>query len=254
MPALPRCLGYALASALAVPSLAAAQAPPQTYSYATYFECDPSREARADALMRQIFFPIFDRQVAAKTLTGWGWLAHNLGGHWRRTGYMVATSRDAVLDGQAAVLKEMRARSKAFAELSSICPRHDDYIWRTLTTSAGSGQPSETRSTARVGTYYECNPARNPRADSLVAQPLGTILNRYVRSDGLNSWAWLAHSVGGKYRRLLILNGTNHKTILAIVDSVLADVARQQPAEGKEFGEICYSHEDYLWDIVASKP
>lgn len=254
MPASSWWLRYALAAAIMFPSFGSAQDPPQVFSYATYFECDPAREARADALMRDLFFPVFDRHLAAKRLTGWGWLAHGLGGHWRRTGYIVASSRDAVLDAQSAVLKDMQAQSKAFAEFNSICQRHEDYIWRGMTTSQPTGQATQARSTARVGTYYECDPARNSRADTLVSQTFAPILNRYVRPGGVSSWAWLGHVVGGKYRRLLLLNSTSHKVTLAVIDSILADIARQQPAEGKEFGEICYSHEDYLWDIQAQKP
>jgi hypothetical protein len=238
----------ALASAIGAPAVAAAQDAAPSFSYATYFECDPSREARADALMRENFFPIFGRQVATKRLNGWGWMAHNLGGHWRRVGFMVAPSRDAVLDAQAAVLKEMQARSKAFAELSTICPRHEDYIWRRLTSSRqGDGPP--VRAAARSATYWQCNPARESRADSLTQQVFGPIYSRQLKGDGLSAWSWHAHVVGGKYRRLLLFDGANHKAILTAIDSILAQGARERPSESREFGEICYSHQDYLWDI-----
>jgi hypothetical protein len=51
-----------------------------------------------------------------------------------------------------------------------------------------------------------------------------------------------------------VLDGTNHKAILASTDSVIADITKQRPAEGKEFNEICHSHQDYLWDVQISKP
>jgi hypothetical protein len=247
-------LRYAFASTLAFPVVAAAQGPPPLFSYATYFECDPAREARADALMRETFFPIFDRHVAAKRLTGYGWLAHNLGGHWRRSGFMVGSSRDAVLDAQSAILKEMQARSKEFAELTSICPRHEDYIWRRLASSQRTESTPRVRSPARVGVYYECNPARQSRVDTLVTQSFAPIWNRYIRPDGVSSWSWNGHVVGGNYRRLLLLNGASHKVILASIDSILADIGTQRAAEGTEFSEICHSHQDYLWDIQAPRP
>jgi hypothetical protein len=239
---------------MVLPTLATAQDPPQPFSYATYFECDPSREARADALMREAFFPIFDRHLAAKHLIGWGWLAHNLGGHWRRAGYMVGSSRDAVLDAQSAVLKDMRARSKAFAEFTSICPRHEDYIWRNVASSQPAEQSAQARSTARYGIYYECDMARQSRADTLTMQAFAPVMNRYVKAGRLNSWGWLEHSVGGKYRRLLLFNGGGHNAILAASDSIVADITKQRPAEGREFNEICHSHQDYLWDVQTAKP
>jgi hypothetical protein len=238
------------ASALIIPAFAAAQeSPPPSFSYATYFECDPAREDRADALMREAFSPIFERHVAAKRLTGWGWLAHNLGGHWRRAGFMVASSRDAALDGQSAVLKDMQARGKAFAELTSICPRHEDYIWRRVASSRRGGQGAPPRSAARVGVYYECNAARASRADTLVMQALAPIWDRHVEPEAVSSWSWHQHVVGGKYRRLLLLDGGSHKIVLTAIDSILAQTAKERPAEGKEFSEICPSHQDYLWDI-----
>jgi hypothetical protein len=253
MPSSPCWLRYAFVSAIALPTLASAQDSPRPVSYATYFECDPSREARADALMRGVFAPIFDRQLAAKQLSGWGWLAHNLGGHWRRAGFMVGSSRDAILDAQSAILKEMRARSKAFTEFTSICPRHEDYIWRSVASSQPAEQTAPAHSTARYGIYYECDMARQSRADTLTMQ-FAPILNRYVKGGGINSWGWLEHSIGGKYRRLLLLNGGSHKVILAASDSIVGDIMKQRPAEGREFNEICHSHQDYLWDIQISKP
>jgi hypothetical protein len=64
----------------------------------------------------------------------------------------------------------------------------------------------------------------------------------------------LKHVVGGKYRRLLIFDGGSHKEVLASADSILEAVGRQRSAEGTEFGEICRSHQDYLWDVQAAKP
>jgi hypothetical protein len=249
MPHAFRWLSPACALAILGPAFASAQEQPEVFSYATYFECDPGRESRADALMRQTFAPMLEKHVAAKDLAGWGWLAHSLGGHWRRTGFMVAPSRNAVLDAQAAVLKDMQANTKAFAELSSICPRHEDYIWHQVASSQGRRPESAPPSVARAGVYFECAPARESRADTLVTEAFAPIWNRHVKVDALNSWSWHEHVSGGKYRRLLLLNGANHKQILTALDSILAQGARGRPNESREFSEICYSHQDYLWDI-----
>lgn len=249
-----RWLRYTFLSAIVLPPLATAQDYPQPFIYATYFECDPSREARADALMRTSFFPIFDRHLADKQLLAWGWLAHGLGGHWRRVGYMVGPSRDAVLDAQGSILKGMRARGKAFTEFTSICPTHEDYIWRRVASSQPVEQTAQARPAAGYSVYYECAMARESRADTLTMQAFAPILARYVKAGGVNSWAWFEHAVGGKYRRLLVLDGGSHKAILGSTDSVVADMMKQRPAEAREFFEICHSHQDYLWDIQTAKP
>jgi hypothetical protein len=249
MPRAFRWLSVACAFAFLSPGPARAQEQAQVFSYATYLECDPARQGRADTLMKQAWAPVLDRQVAAKRLTNWGWLAHQTGGPWSRVGFLVAASRDQLLDGRAAVLTDMRARSRAFAELFSICPRHEDYIWRRLVTSRAARTSDAGGSAARSSVYYECNPARDARADTLVVQVFGPIFDRQVEAEALQSWSWHQHALGGKYRRLLILEGDNHKAILTAIDSVLATNRRERPAESREFNEICYSHQDYLWDV-----
>jgi hypothetical protein len=95
---------------------------------------------------------------------------------------------------------------------------------------------------------------RQGRADTLTMQVFAPIFARYVKSGGLNSWTWYQHATGGKYRRLLSMDGANHKAILASSDSIVAQIARERPAETKEFNEICHSHQDYLWDVQMARP
>jgi hypothetical protein len=244
-----------IASALVLPTLAAAQQSSSPFVYATYFQCDPAREARADALVREALAPILDQRLADKGLTAWGWLAHNFGGPWRRVSYLVAPSRDALLDAQRGVAAEMQSRrAKAWTELTSICSSHDDYIWRGVAASQPSGEVEPSRPPAAYSIYYECATARQARADTLTMQVFAPIYARHIKPGGLNSWAWFEHSTGGKYRRLLLLNGASHKAILASSDSIIADIAKERPAEGREFSEICPSHQDYFWDVQTAKP
>jgi len=251
----PGWLRCTFASALVLPTLASAQESSLPYSYATYFQCDPSREARADALVREAFAPVFDQRLADKRVTAWGWLAHNLGGQWRRVSYLVAPSRDALLDAQSGIAAEMRARrAPAWTEFNSICSTHDDYIWRGVASSQRGGEMGQARPAAAYSIYYECAMARQSHADTLVMQVFAPIYTRYVKGGGLTSWAWYEHSTGGKYRRLLLFDGASHKAILASADSIIADIAKGRSAEGREFNEICPSHQDYLWDIQTAKP
>ncbi|MGH7629001.1 MAG: hypothetical protein ACREOF_06355 [Gemmatimonadales bacterium] len=225
------------------------------FVYATYFQCDPSREARADALMREAIGPLLDQRVADKKLTAWGWLAHSLGGQWRRVSYSVAPTRDALLDAQSGVGAEMRSRqAKAWAEFNSICSSHEDYIWQAVASSQGGEQLARSRPAAGYSIYYECTMARQTRADTLTTQAFAPIFARHVKQGGLSSWAWYEHATGGKYRRLLVFDGASHKAVLASSDSIVAAIAKERPAEGNEFNEICPSHQDYLWDIQTARP
>ncbi len=251
----PGWICYVVASALVLPTPVLAQDASRPFVYATYFECDPERESRADALTREAFAPLFDQRVADKKLTAWGWIAHNFGGNWRRVSYMVAPSREAVLEAQRGLVQDFRTRqSKALTEFNQICPTHDDYLWHAVASSQPAGQTAQARPPAAYSIYYECSSARESRADTLVMQTFAPIWTRYVKAGGLKSWTWQQHIVGGKYRRLLVLDGASHGAILASADSVLAAVAKERPAEGREFSEICPSHQDYLWDVQVAKP
>lgn len=250
----PGWIRITLALALIVPGpLAGQDAFPSVY--ASYFECDPQRQARVDSLTRQTFAPLFDRWVADKKVMAWGWQSHNLGGPWSRLSYFVAPNRDAALEMQRGMLTELRTKhGKALAEFNSICPSHDDYIWNGIAASRPGQQVGQARTSAAYSIYYECAMGRESRADSLVRQRLAPIWSRQVKEGGLTSWSWLAHSIGGKYRRLLVLDGPSHRTILASADSILAEIGKERPAEGREFSEICPSHQDYLWDIQIARP
>jgi hypothetical protein len=101
--------------------------------FSAYYVCD-SREAQADALVKQVFAPAYDKLVADGDLTSWAYLEHIVGGHIRRVATMTASDMSAV----------MAARSKLNAALTDnplgdtftdICDAHEDYMWDVV----GSG-------------------------------------------------------------------------------------------------------------------
>ena len=121
-------------AALIAPSaLQAQEEAPALVSISRYFECDMTREARADTLYMEVFGPVYDRYVSEGKLNGWGWLAHDIGGKWRRLFFADATDRGALLDTDEEIIAELlQEHREAFQELRSICSVHEDYIWKTL--------------------------------------------------------------------------------------------------------------------------
>jgi hypothetical protein len=237
------------------PHVASAQEDASPAIQATYYYCDQSRAAAADTIVEEVLGPVFDKHVAAGHLTAWGWLGHHLGGPWRRVAYTVAPSVEVLLDTRDQVIEEIfEAQGAAIRELTAICPRHDDYIWEFV---AGSQPPAElalARPTAGYSTYYECDISREARADTLMMQAVGPILDRHVGEGGFNSWGWYSHRVGGKVRRLAVFDGADHKTLMNTIGAVFAEVGEEQSAAGTEFGEICNAHEDYMWNILIARP
>lgn len=251
-----RLLTLAIAAgASVVPAAVTAQAD-GPYAFGTYYVCDQNREAFADMIQENVMGPILDSHVEAGHLLAWGWLSHRIGGEWRRAEYMIAPDRATLLTVRNAVietLQEAGPAQQASRELTDICPGHDDYIWRVVAASdpatVGQDRPS-----AGMSTYYECEISEEGRADEIVRDVFAPIFNRHVGDGAFNSWGWLAHDVGGEFRRLFTVDAADGPTLYAHRDALLADVQSQAAEAGAEFNEICDAHEDYQWDITISRP
>ncbi len=98
-------------------------------SFSTYLVCD-SRETQADAIVEQVFAPIYDKMVADGKLKSWGYLEHIVGGQFRRLATMSATDMKSVMAARAEINKALTDNplGDTFTE---ICDSHADYMWET---------------------------------------------------------------------------------------------------------------------------
>jgi len=222
----------------------------QTFTYATYFYCDVTRQDRADEIMKSEDAPVYDKLVEEGIMSGWGWLAHHTGGKWRRAQYHQADSLEALLDAQEEMGKRLDASGDEALgkEFGEICNAHEDYIWKVEFGSAG-----ETRGKAGFSVYYQCNESKEARADKIFKDVFAPIFDKYVEDGKLTSWGWSSHWVGGKYRKLQTMTADNHKALLKARGELLGEMYDDENSAGKEFTEICGSHADYMWDIQLEK-
>ena len=223
-----------------------------TFSYATYLYCDTSREGEADENAANDV-AVMDKLVEDGAITGWGWLAHHTGGQWRRLRYHTADSLEGAFDGLQAINEALTAADADDEDDDSdgsACPRHDDYVWKT----ENGGGGDDGRGAASFSVYFLCDITREGRADEIVDEHVAPILNKIVEDGGLNSWGWLSHSIGGKYRRLQTMTAPDHKTLLTARAAMLAEVFADDNELGEEFSQICGNHTDYLWNIVHETP
>jgi hypothetical protein len=234
---------------------ASAQEDATAYVFGEYYVCDQNREAFSDVLAEHVFGPMFDRHLEAGNLIGWGWLGHNAGGEWRRAQYYVSTDLNTLLDTRDAIIEEVQAEAAAEGrEFTDVCPDHDDYIWASVATSEPVNEQVAERPEAGYSTYFVCSAGAEARADEILQEVYAPILDRHVAAGHFNSWGWYAHLSGGKFRRLLTLDGADHKAILAGVMGLNADIDAENAEAGEEFASICHSHDDYMWDIQISHP
>lgn len=238
---------------LFTPNLLAQDSP--SIAFGIYYRCDQSQAARADEIVEQVFVPVYDEQLAAGHISAYGWAAHVMGGAWRRLSYMIGSDVGVMMDARAAIIEELQTNHQsALRELSSICPSHDDYIWSTVASSQPSEQLGQDRPTAGLSTYYVCNVAREARADEIVQEVIGPEIQKHVDLGHLSSWSWIQHEVGGRFRRALVIDAADFKTILTMRGAILSALQRNSADEVEEFSQICGSHTDYLWDVMIAKP
>lgn len=218
----------------------------ERYAYTTYFKCDITQQTQVDALMLSEFAPVYESMIKQGTLKGWGWLAHHTGGHWRRALYSVTDSLDSLLAAQKS-LNDMINNNNGDSNniLAKACNSHVDYIWKFE-----DGKMDKKRGTASLSVYMECSLEGEERADEIVKSVFAPVFNAHVGKGKLSSWGWASHIFGGKYRRLSTMTAASFsdllKTRAEIIQTLFAD---NGPAEALEFSQICYSHQDYLWDI-----
>lgn len=226
--------------------MAQGEDPAQAYVYSTYHVCDLATQEQMDGVIEQYDKPVLDKAVEDGRMNAWGYYAHMTGGPWRRLQYHIAPTMEAVLENQQTVFAEIYQDNPAAGQArSAACARHDDYIWALLDGSGdgGDGDPPA----VSLSVYYVCDYTREEQADEMVAETFAPVLNQLVEDDKLAGWSWLAHRVGGKYRRLHTMTGASHAAVLAARAEVLQATGGQA---GGGFGDICGSHTDYLWDIV----
>lgn len=248
-----------LTGLLLVPAIVVAQenVPDRAYVYVSYFVCDPTSEARADEIIERNFKPHYDAAVEGGNLVSWSWLAHFVGGEWRRAHVIAATNMDDLLDASGAlgeIIEETTPEAgRAFTEY---CPTHVDYIWESIPgVGSGSGIVGGERGEAGFSMYFTCDLARESRADELVREVLAPMYNTEVDNGSLVSWAWLKHNLGGPRRRLLTMTGGDHKTLARVRERLVAQMSRGRTERSmREFNSICHAHEDYLWDIRIETP
>jgi len=227
---------------------------PIGYAYVTYNVCKVGSQDHADEVFKKFEAPVYDALVEEGVINGWGWLSHHTGGQWRRAFFYQHETVDGLLDAQDAMGKRFDAMDLGDdADRADDCPAHDDYIWAV---DLVGGDPEAGRADAGLSVYYICNESTEERADELFESTFAPLLNKAVADGKLASWSWLSHFIGGKYRRLQSMTGSDHKAVLAArADLLEALYGGDEPnAAAVEFNEICGSHSDYMWDTEMSTP
>ncbi len=107
-------------------------------------------------------------------------------------------------------------------------------------------------STIIFGQYYRCNQGREAQADQIVRQTFGPVIQKHVDAGHLTGWIWFTHSQGGSWRRLLAMVGTDLAQMMGVREQIVEEVTSQHANAVTELGSICGSHDDYIWNGIAT--
>jgi len=239
----------AVVSAVALTAAVSSAQDARTYVVGTYYRCSEATESRADAIYKSTFAPLVKKQIDAGRLAASGWSRHWLGGEWRRLEYVTGTDLGAIVAARDAIIAEMMGpQLKLSEEFSTICPSHDDYIWASVASSQPLDAVARERSKVAMSTYFVCD-SREKEADAIVKTVFAPVMNAHVKEGKIARWNWMEHIAGGKYRRILVLDGTDHKSLLSYWSAFSQALEATQPELSRHFTEICPSHSDYVWDL-----
>jgi hypothetical protein len=244
-------------SLLAVAALSAPVALAQTsktFVFGTYYYCTQAKAERADAIFKDHVAPLLKAEIAAGRISAFGWGKHWEGGEWRRLEYTAGKDLDKMVDAREAVIKKLAAsdQAKIMEELQTICASHDDYIWASVVGSQNLSDVGRVRSPVAMSTYYVNDQSSDDEANEIVKTALAPILNQHVKEGKIASWNWLEHQMGGKYRHLLVIDGADHKSLLNYWGVLAPAFSKAQPELYRRFGQLCFSHSDYIWDMTTN--
>jgi hypothetical protein len=237
----------ACAMSLAGMSAQAADESKETYVYGSYFRCGAGMQA--DDAVNATFKGVYDAAVKDGTIGSWGWMAHQTGGDWMRIYYQTGPSIKALYAAADVLDKRTSGKDfeKANKQFNQACNSHEDYIWRAVAGNVGT-----TRGDAGFSVYYVCDSSREDQVDALVTRIFAPVYDKMVADGKITSWGWLEHIIGGKYRRLSTFTAVDNAALLD-ARGALNQAFREDPL-AKTFTDICGSHSDYIWSVVAKAP
>ena len=212
---------------------------------ATYYRCSTAYEGEADFIMNTVLGDVYEARAEAGDITGWGWVEHQAGGAWRRISTISAEDRTTAWNMWGEIIDELEEEHpNAWHRFNEICDSHDDYIWNVVASAEGT-DPGATPN-LWVSTYWTCDEVTESRADELLPQ-MAQVFDKHIAAGHLSGWAWYAHDLGGRVRRLLTLAAAEDFDLLEAREMVVNELQTEHAEALAEFSAICNGHVDYVW-------
>ena len=91
-------------------------------------------ESEADAIVTQVFAPVYDKLVDDGKLSSWAYLEHIVGGHVRRVATMTSADMKSLLAARSEITQALMDNPLGDT-FTGICSAHEDYMWEVKAAS-----------------------------------------------------------------------------------------------------------------------
>jgi len=115
--------------------------------------------------------------------------------------------------------------------------------------SVALAQEEEAAKNFTYATYFYCDVNGQDRVDEIVKTVNAPVYDQLVKDGVITAWGWLAHHTGGKWRRIQYYQAPSVNGLLDAQEEMGKRLDGVNDAADNEFGKICNSHQDYIWEV-----
>ena len=98
-------------------------------------------------------------------------------------------------------------------------------------------------------TYNECKLSGQDRADEIVKEVEAPVYNALVEEGVIDSWGWLSHHTGGKWRRAFYYTNATVDGLLDAQQAMGERFDSMDLGDDADRSDLCPSHDDYIWAV-----
>ena len=102
-------------------------------------------------------------------------------------------------------------------------------------------------------TYFYCGGGPLSRVDELTVETV-PVMDKLVEDGTINGWGWYGHHTGGGWQRLAYHTASTMAELIDGSDAIQAALQAMPDDDDDDdqmgFGQICYRHDDYIWEGV----
>ena len=78
------------------------------------------------------------------------------------------------------------------------------------------------------------------------------VYDKQLAAGHISAYGWAAHVMGGAWRRLSYMIGTDMGAMMDARAAIIEDLQTNHASALGELSSICPSHDDYIWTTVAA--